>query len=51
MQSGYSSVMFGIAAFSTSTSAPSYDYQLLEPLMLDVYSVVTALGGLATTSL
>lgn len=49
MQSAYSSVMFGMAAFSTSTT--SYDFQLLEPLILDVYPVVTALDGLATASL
>ena len=49
MQSGYSSVMFGVAAFSASTS--SYDYQVLVPLIVDVYPVVTALGGLATASL
>lgn len=49
MQSAYSSVKFGVAAFSTSSS--SYVYQLLEPLMLDVHPVVTALGGLATASL
>lgn len=45
MQLSYSSVKFGVAAFSTTTTS-SHDYQLLEPLMLNVYPVEAALEGL-----
>lgn len=49
VQSSYSSARFGVAAFTTLGA--SYDYQLLEQLMLDVLPVEVALDGLTTTSL
>lgn len=39
--------MFGVASFTTTAS--SYDYELLERLTVNVYPVVTALDGLAAS--
>lgn len=49
VQSSYSSARFGVATFTTTSA--SYDYQLLEPLMLDVLPVEVALDGLTTNTL
>lgn len=49
MQSSYSSVMVGLAAFTTTAS--SYDFQVLAQMMLNLYPVAAALDTLATSSL
>ncbi|CAM9750475.1 unnamed protein product, partial [Ectocarpus sp. 4 AP-2014] len=49
MQSSFSSVMVGLAAFTTTAS--SYDFQVLAQMMLNLYPVVVALDTLAASSL